>query len=594
METGIAAVDCGADAVYIGATRFGARHAASNSVDDVGRLVDYAHRYGVRVYATLNTLLRDDEVEAARTLALQLQGVGVDALITQDEVMAQMGLTIALHASTQMDNRSAEQVRVLYERGYEQVVLARELSLQETRAIHETCPGVRLEAFVHGALCVSYSGRCYASEHCFGRSANRGECAQFCRLPFDLEDERGNVVVRGKHLLSLKDMNRSARLEEMMDAGVSSFKIEGRLKDMGYVKNVTAYYRQALDRIMARRGDEYVRQSYGHIHTSFVPDLKKSFNRGFTEYMLDGDKDDLASIDTPKAVGEKVAVVSDKNDGAEKFVKVKSRVELHNGDGLCFFTDGEDDGGHPRRDNGGDRRMVLQGFRVNRVEGDKVFPYPFPKGLRPGMALYRNRDTAFDNEVAKGTTPRTIGVTIRMTDVATTKPYVRFRIEMEAESGVHANIEVETEMQEARTPQAERIKKELAKLGDTPYEATGVTLLLHKDYFVPASLLGQWRRRLVNELTRQGMAQTKVSQPTDSGVEWRYAGIDTWPGEGREHRYLTSDDVEALMTCRYCIRRMLGRCGQDGKWCLVLGDGRRFPLVFDCRRCEMKVMKNKD
>ena len=351
LECGLEAVRHGADAVYIGAPRFGARAAAGNSVEDIATLVRYAHTFGVRIYVTLNTLLYDDELPAAQALINQLAAIHVDALITQDPrilppsplhphpssliphpsslIPQPSSLTspLPLHSSTQMDNRTIADVRARLAAGYTQTVLARELSLDVIRAIHAAVPEMPLEVFVHGALCVSYSGRCYASEHCFGRSANRGECAQFCRLPFDLLDADGKIVtvpegspvgspeghfpegLRQRHLLSLRDMNRAADLEALMDAGVTSFKIEGRLKDVAYVKNTTAYYRQRIDEIIARHPDDYCRSSYGTSTFTFTPDVNKSFNRRFTDYFLHGRTSDMACFATPKAIGEPVGTV---------------------------------------------------------------------------------------------------------------------------------------------------------------------------------------------------------------------------------------------------------------------------------------------
>ena len=329
LECGIEAIRHGADAVYIGAPRFGARVSAGNSIDDIAALVRYAHTFGVRIYVTINTLLHDDELPAAQTLINDLATIHVDALITQDPRITFIGQSsncklsncpisspIPLHSSTQMDNRTIDDVRARLIDGYTQTVLARELSLDGIRAIHAAVPQMTLEAFVHGALCVSYSGRCYASEYLFGRSANRGECAQVCRLPFDLVDERGRLVtdksgkpIRQRHLLSLRDMNRSAHLEAMMDAGISSFKIEGRLKDVSYVKNVTAYYRQRIDDILRQRPDDFCRASYGTSTISFIPDPERSFNRRFTDYFLCGRTNDIASFASPKAIGQPIGRV---------------------------------------------------------------------------------------------------------------------------------------------------------------------------------------------------------------------------------------------------------------------------------------------
>ena len=310
VECAMAAVDHGADAVYIGASRFGARASAGNSVEDIARLVEYAHTFRVKVYVTVNTILKDEELPETERLVWALYRVGVDALIVQDMALLELDLPpIPLHASTQMDNRTPEKVKFLHGLGFSQVVLARELSLAEIQAVHEACD-VPLEVFVHGALCVSYSGQCYVSQHCFGRSANRGECAQFCRLKFDMIDSDGRMIEQGRHLLSLKDMNRGADLERLLDAGVTSLKIEGRLKDVAYVKNVTAWYRSRLDEIFKRR-PEYRRASSGQVSLAFTPCLEKSFNRGFTRYFLDGRTPDIFSFHTPKSLGEEVGTVKE-------------------------------------------------------------------------------------------------------------------------------------------------------------------------------------------------------------------------------------------------------------------------------------------
>lgn len=311
LECGIEAINHGADAVYIGAPKFGARSSAGNSLEDIQALVDYAHLYRARIYVTVNTILKEEELKETEQMIWSLYRAGVDALIVQDMGITRLNLPpIPLHASTQMDNRTPEKVRFLHQAGFRQVVLARELSLMEIREIHEACPEAILEVFVHGALCVSYSGQCYVSQACFGRSANRGECAQFCRLPFSLEDADGRQIVRHKHLLSLKDLNQSEVLEQLLDAGAASLKIEGRLKDVSYVKNVTAAYRRQLDAIFARR-KEYTRASSGTCHYTFTPQLNKSFSRGFTHYFLQGRDREIASFDTPKSLGEEMGTMKE-------------------------------------------------------------------------------------------------------------------------------------------------------------------------------------------------------------------------------------------------------------------------------------------
>ena len=360
LECGIAAVDHGADAIYIGAPRFGARAAAGNSLEDIAELVRYAHVYNVRIYVTVNTILKDEELKDTEKMIWDLYRAGVDALIVQDMGLLELNLPpIPLHASTQMDNRTSQKVRFLAEAGFRQVVLARELSLVEIENIHHACPDVPLEVFVHGALCVSYSGQCYVSQACFGRSANRGGCAQFCRLAFDMIDADGKSIVRNKHLLSLKDLNQSEELEQLLDAGASSLKIEGRLKDVSYVKNVTAYYRQKLDTIFKRR-KEYIRASSGEVKLEFKPQLDKSFSRGFTNYFLFDRNKDIFSFDTPKSLGEEMGTVKEIRGNYLTVAGIKS---FNNGDGVCFL----------------DETGKLQGFRINRVENNKLFPQEMPR-----------------------------------------------------------------------------------------------------------------------------------------------------------------------------------------------------------------------
>ena len=376
LECGIEAINHGADAVYIGAPR--------------------AHIYNVRIYVTVNTILHDEELPETEKMIWELYRAGVDALIIQDMGITRLNLPpIALHASTQMDNRTPEKVKFLSDIGFRQVVLARELSLEEIKKIHDTCPETLLEVFVHGALCVSYSGQCYVSQACYGRSANRGECAQFCRLAFDLVDSNGKTIEQNKHLLSLKDMNQSDNLEALLDAGATSLKIEGRLKDVSYVKNVTAYYRQKLDLIFKYR-KEYVRASAGTVKTTFTPQLDKSFSRGFTDYFLRGRNPGIFSFSTPKSLGEEVGTVKEIRGNYFTVAGVKS---FSNGDGLCYI----DDNGR------------LQGFRVNRVENNKLFPQEMPR-LKPKTRLYRNFDQEFDKLMQKKSAERKIAVDICLTE----------------------------------------------------------------------------------------------------------------------------------------------------------------------------------
>lgn len=445
LECGIEAVNHGADAVYIGAPKFGARAAATNSMDDIGRLTDYAHLYGVRIYVTVNTILKDEELKETEDMIWELYRRGVDALIVQDMGLTRLNLPpIPLHASTQMDNRTAGKVRFLTEAGFRQVVLARELSLDEIAAIHKACPDTPLEVFVHGALCVSYSGQCYASQACFGRSANRGECAQFCRLPFSLVDADGRVVVKDKHLLSLKDMNRLDMLEQLLDAGVTSLKIEGRLKDVAYVKNVTAAYSQRLDAILKRR-KEYVRASSGTCRLDFRPQPEKSFSRGFTHYFLEGRGEDIASFDTPKSLGEAMGTLKEQRGG---WVSVAGVKPFHNGDGVCYL----------------DEQGRLQGFRINRVEGNKLFPAGNVARIRPRTPLFRNLDQEFERALARKSAERKIGVRLRLEENA-----FGFSLTADDENDNRVTLAFGYDKERARTPQVENLRTQLAKLGGTPY-----------------------------------------------------------------------------------------------------------------------------
>ena len=583
LACGIEAIRCGADAVYIGAPHFGARAAAGNSVDDIAQLVAYAHQYGVHVYVTMNTIIFDDELEEARMLALKLHEVGVDALITQDMALQQMNLPIPLNASTQMDNRTPEHVNALAALGFKRVILARELSLDEIKKIRHATD-IELEVFVHGALCVSYSGRCYASQHCFGRSANRGTCAQVCRLAYDLVDVDGNVLVRQKHLLSLKDLNRSRSLEALMDAGVASFKIEGRLKDVAYVKNVTAFYRQKIDEILSRR-PEYRRASYGHEHLDFQPCLEKSFNRGFTDYFLRGRTEDVSAPDTPKSVGEPVGHVKAVR-GRE--IKVGGLTTFHNGDGLCYF----------------DSKGRLQGFRVNRVEGNVLHLSEAMPEVPLHAPLYRNYDAQFVNLVSKKSDERTI-----MLDIVLTESDTGFLLSGTDETGRHVQLAFPDEKQTARTPQRDRVVKELSKLGGTCYEAGSVNVEWEMDYFLPAARVAGWRRALVEKLlslsqpplvlSERPSADISVLDPVNVANRLARQFYEKTGDKPVPPAYELQEPKQGalLMTCKHCVRYSLGACNRHlhnrrylpEPLYLQMGDGRRFRLSFDCQQCEMHV-----
>ena len=590
LECGIAAIDHGADAVYIGAAKFGARVAAGNSVDDIRQLCHYAHQFAAKVYVTVNTIIYDDELKATEQLIHELQEAGVDAILVQDMGLLTCHLstvnfqlsTVNFHASTQTDNRTAEKVRWLRSLGFRRVVLARELSVEEIAAIHREVPDVELEVFVHGALCVSYSGLCYASQHCFGRSANRGACAQVCRMKFDLLDADGRELEHQRHLLSLKDLNQSAHLEELIQAGAVSFKIEGRLKDATYVKNVVAAYSQRLDSIIAKHPDEYCRASKGRCTYTFTPNLKKTFNRGFTTYFLHGRQPDIFSPDTPKAMGEFVGTVRELRRDS---FNVAGTAAFANGDGLCFIN----------------QEHELEGFRVNRAEGNRLFPQQMPRNLRPGTALYRNNDMEFERLLSRQSSVRKIPVT--MTLAATPDGF--------SLSALGATASIACEHQQAEKPQRDNIVRQLSKLGGTPYECSGVEMPADFNYFIPSSLLADLRRQwveAVNSVTSSPNptgATGKTSNPALPAPHYDYPYLYNIANRQAQQFYGVKEPTAyelrggdgPLMQCRHCLQYAMGYCVKHGgqkptyKYPLYLrlGDGRRFRLEFDCKHCQMNV-----
>lgn len=590
LECGIAAIDHGADAVYIGAPKFGARAAAVNSLEDIAALVEYAHLYNARIYVTVNTILKDEELQETEKMIWALFRAGVDALIVQDMGITGLNLPpIPLHASTQMDNRTVEKVRFLADAGFRQVVLARELSLREISKIHEACPDVPLEIFVHGALCVSYSGQCYVSQACFGRSANRGECAQFCRLPFSLVDAEGRVIVKDKHLLSLKDLNQSDELEALLDAGASSFKIEGRLKDVSYVKNVTAAYRRKLDAIFARR-KEYARASSGSCRYAFNPQLDKSFSRGFTHYYLHGRTKDVFSFDTPKSLGEEMGTMK---EARGNYLTVAGLKSFNNGDGVCYI----------------DEQGRLQGFRINRVEGNKLYPQEMPR-IKPRTVLYRNFDQEFEKILVRKSSERRIAVSVRLTDT----PF-GFALTLTDEDDNSVTLSLAREKEPARTPQEENLKTQLAKFGNTPFEAVRIDIDFAGNWFLPASVLADFRRQAVEKLISARRIDYRrelfVLKPTAHAFPQStltYLGnvmngqaVSFYAGHGVASIAPAFERAPAekavLMFCKHCLRYSMGWCPVHQRerspyrepYYLVSTDGKRFRLEFDCKNCQMKV-----
>ncbi len=579
LAYGIAAIDHGADAVYIGAPRFGARAAAGNSIEDISQLCSYAHLFGAKVYVTLNTIIYDDEIEAVRSVISQLEKARVDAILVQDMAVLTMlkeQSSMAIHASTQTDNRTAEKVRWLHDIGCSRAVLARELSAEEIAAIHREVPELELEVFVHGALCVSYSGICYASQYCFHRSANRGECAQFCRMRFSLVDADGKEIQHERYLLSLKDMNQSDNLLQLIEAGATSFKIEGRLKDMTYVKNVTAAYSELLNVIIRQHPDKYCRASKGYCEYTFKPDLHRTFNRGYTTYFLNGRQPDITSFDTPKAVGEFVGTVKEIRGNSFNVAGVTS---FANGDGLCFLNE----------------ERKFEGLRANRVEGNRIYPFKMPHNLRPGMALYRNNDQEFERLLAKPSATRKIPVSITLRAVDD-----GFEL-----SAATVTLHFESEHQLAQKSPRENIIRQLSKLGDTIYTCTQVEMPDDFNFFIPNSQLSDMRRQLVEALSLPPKKES-IKHSQYKGLQLEKVNYQYNISNRMAAAFYGTDTLSAfelkggdgpLMQCRHCIRYSLGYCvkhgGKRSLWheplSLVLGDGRRFRLEFDCQHCQMNV-----
>lgn len=619
LECGIAAIDHGADAVYIGAAQFGARQTAGNSTEDIAELTRYAHQFGATVYVTVNTIVYEKELAALEHLLKQLVEMGVDAILVQDmavleiykklkaEYVARGYRMPALHASTQTDNRSADKVKWLKENGFERVVLARELSLEEITDIHKAHPDVELEAFVHGALCVSYSGACYASQYFFNRSANRGECAQFCRMAFDLKDSDGETLIEDSYLLSLKDMCQLDRLGDLLEAGVCSLKIEGRLKDANYVKNVVATYSEALNAYIAKHTGKYCRSSYGRCTYTFTPALEKTFNRGFTHYFFNGRQKDISSFNTPKAMGEYVGYVKEIRRGS---FNVAGTAMFANGDGLCFFN----------------RQKKLEGFRVNRVENNRLYPLTMPKNLEPGMALYRNNDIEFERAMQGKTATRKLQVRFVVNVVDG-----KLTFTATDECGRSANVVLNETPEKAQKSQHDNIVKQLEKLGNTVWTANEISINNSADeFFIPSSRLAAVRRELLealedtpvsNHTDKQAVGETatnsinanntvyadtiNIANVANTTAQNYYAahGVKNAPtafelnSDYKAGSTTAPSAVPPLMTCRYCLRYALGYCVKNGgkrpTWHeplhLEAKNGIRVRLAFNCAKCQMEV-----
>jgi len=610
-DIGIEAVNHGADAVYIGGPAFGARDKAPNSIADLERLVSHAHRFHARIYVTVNTILRDDELDTARRQAWDLYHAGVDALIVQDMGLLQIDLPpIQLHASTQTDVRTPAKARFLQDVGFSKIILARELDLQQIRAIRAQVDRATLEFFIHGALCVAYSGQCFISHAHTGRSANRGSCSQECRLPYTVTDGLGRVIAHEKHVLSIKDNDQSANLGALIDAGVRSFKIEGRYKDLGTVKNVTAHYRRLLDSLFEGRSD-LARASSGRTTFTFTPDPQRNFNRGATDYFVNGRTDDLGAFDSPKHVGLAIGHVARVAASHVDIELADDALALANGDGLTHH----------------DLHHHLVGWQVNtaqRIDGRLWRAWPNEaveslKGLRAGTALNRNRDQAWDRQLAHKSAERRIGVTLRLRDTEH-----GFALDASDDDGVSAGSQIPLDKQPARDPAQAltSIREQLGRLGNTIFEATQIEIAFEQPWFVPASVLNTLRRDAIVALetaraaalqrpARATAVEPPAPYPGDAltylANVYNQAAHDFYVKHGvrmvdaafESHQEL--GDV-SLMITKHCVRWSLSLCPKQAKGVTgVQGTIRAEPLTmtsggdtltlrFDCKPCEMHVV----
>lgn len=609
-DIGIEAINHGADAVYIGGPGFGARKSADNDVADIARLVEYAHRFHARIHVTLNTILRDDELESARKLVYQLYDAGVDSLIIQDMGLLELDLPpIQLHASTQCDIRTPEKARFLQDAGLSQLVLARELDLAQIKAIR-AATRVPLEFFIHGALCVAYSGQCFISAAHTGRSANRGECNQACRLPYEVTDDQGRIIAHDKHVLSLKDNDQSANLAALVDAGIRSFKIEGRYKDMAYVKNITAHYRLLLDDILAER-PELARASSGHSSFSFTPEPAQNFNRDASDYFVNGRKEDIGAFDSPKNPGRVIGFVHKINKDSVELETNEAETILHNGDGLCYF----------------DLHKELVGMAINTAERLpsgrwKVVPKdPLAelRHLKAGTEINRNRDMDWVRGLEKKSAERRIDVRLELAETTD-----GLALSLSDSDGYCARVTMPLNKEPAKdTVRAEAsLRENLSKLGTTIFAPLEIELNLSQPWFVPASSINALRREgiealeavrktALQRLPRAVPVEPPVPYPAETvsylanvfnhkahdfyakhGVKIIEAAFEAYEEEGEV----------SLMITKHCVRYSLSLCPKQTKGVtgvhgtikaepLVLINGtEKLKLVFDCKPCEMHVV----
>jgi len=591
---GIAAINHGADAVYIGSPRFGARKNAANSIEDIESLCKYAHKYNGKVYVALNTLLKENELLDAEKIIHQVYNAGADAIIIQDMGILEMELPpIEIHASTQTHNISAEKVLFFEKCGIKRVILARELSIAEIKSIR-TETTVELESFIHGAICVSYSGQCYISHSTTNRSGNRGECSQLCRTSFSLCDSAGKYIIKDKHLLSLKDLNLTNNLSDMLDAGISSLKIEGRLKDMSYLKNITSHYRKVLDTILEEK--HIAKASSGYCNFTFTPDTEATFTRQYTPYFIDGNKKQMASFDSPKAIGKTIGIVSKIGNN---FFEISGQPTIANNDGLCFF----------------DRKGELLGIKVNSVINNKIFPQHRPSELTIGTTIYRNNDVVFDKQLAASSNPRKIiidilleetldGIKLSFTDEDNTKAIIEEKLIKELAQNQEASIN--------------SINTQLQKTGNSIFEVRNCCIQFETALFIRTSIINELRRKAIEQLEQNRSSNYKRNEAffsktdvpfssksvdfttnilnTKAEAFYRRHGV-TEIEKGFELLYNFAG--KTVMTTKYCLRNELGICLIDKTHkqpegiqvpLFLENKNQKFRLDFDCKRCEMKVV----
>lgn len=597
LAHGIAAINHGADAVYMGAPKFGARVAAPNTISDIESLCSYAHKYKSKVYVALNTLLKNEELGQAQAIIHQVYNAGIDALIIQDMGILEMDLPpIPLFASTQTHNINPERIKFLQDVGFQRIILARECSLTDIKTIKQST-NIELESFIHGAICVSYSGQCYISHAVTGRSGNRGECSQMCRSSYSLRDSVGNYLIKNKHLLSLKDLNLSQSIEDLIDAGITSFKIEGRLKDMSYVKNITAYYRKKIDSVLEKK--QLSKSSSGTFNFDFTPEPELSFSRGFTPYFIDGKRKPMASFDTPKSIGKRIGAITKINRNS---FEIDNPIPISNNDGLCYFN----------------TKNELCGIKVNQTEERIIYPQTMP--IAPiGTIIYRNSDVTFEKTLSLSENPRKINIDFELIE---TDNGLKLVVTDEDAISCITTIDCEKEIAQNHDKSNNVIITQLSKTGNTIFKVQSINIQFQKPLFIRSIVINELRRTVLDLLEKKRVETWKQPSVIHSKNDIPYPfttvdftanilnrnAIDFYKRHGVTQfedgfELQTNFKGKTVMTTRYCLRNELGIClmnkqhkqPENIKPPLFLeNNGRSFLLEFDCKKCEMKVIIPED